>query len=131
MATFKKLDEIECWRLARELAKEIWKELNKETLAKDWGLKDQMNRSSGSIMDNIAEGYGRGGNREFIQFLAIARGSAEELKSQLCRCTDRNHLTKERAGKLYKDTIRVSIKISNFIDYLRISDHKGQKFKKK
>ncbi|MFK7934179.1 MAG: four helix bundle protein [Saprospiraceae bacterium] len=128
MKKIKRLEDIECWQLARDLAKEVWLELKRGTLAKNYALKDQMDRSSGSIMDNIAEGYGRGGNREFVNFLSIARGSSEELKSQICRCVDREHLTKERGGELYKKTITVCVKITNFMTSLNGSKYKGQKF---
>lgn len=130
MSKIRRLEDIECWQLARELAKEIWIEINQRTLMKDYATRDQMNRSSGSIMDNIAEGFGRGGNKEFINFLSIARGSAEELKSQLCRCVDREHLTKERGGELYNKTIKISVKITNFIDFLKRFDFRGPKFNK-
>lgn len=128
MKKIRRLEDIECWQLARELAKEVWKELTRGTLAGNYALKNQMDRSSGSIMDNIAEGFGRGGNKEFVNFLSISSGSAEELKSQLCRCVDRNHLSKERAGELYKMTVRVSVKINNFIKSLNDSNYRGHKF---
>lgn len=128
MAKFRRLEEINCWQLAREIVSEIWIEINKGTLAKDYALRDQMNRSSGSSMDNIAEGFGRGGNKEFVNFLSIARGSATELKSQLCRCADRKHLTKERTGELYKKTITLTVKITNLMTSLNSSKFTGPKF---
>ena len=69
MATWKSFEDIEVWHLAREFCKDIFRVINYDELKKDFRLKDQINGSSGSIMDNIAEGYGRGGNKEFIQFL--------------------------------------------------------------
>jgi four helix bundle protein len=86
MATIQKFEDLEIWQLARILSKDIYTLSQTGKLAKDYPLKDQMNRSSGSIMDNIAEGYGRGSRLEFIQFLSISTGSADELKSQLYRC---------------------------------------------
>ncbi len=83
MATVQKFEELEIWQLARELALKIFKLTQKEKLSKDYKLKDQMNASAGAIMDNIAEGFGRGSRLEFVQFLSIETGSAEELKSQL------------------------------------------------
>ncbi|MEN0051892.1 MAG: four helix bundle protein, partial [Bacteroidota bacterium] len=82
MTTFKRFEEIEAWRLARELENKIWKCSNDGTFGKDYGLKNQINRSTGSVMDNIAEGFGRGGNKEFIQFLCISRASNDEVRSQ-------------------------------------------------
>jgi four helix bundle protein len=83
MATFKKFEEIEAWRKARELTKRIYKITRTTSFARDFGLKDQIRRASVSIMSNIAEGYDRCGTGEFIQFLATAKGSAAEVKCQL------------------------------------------------
>src|ERR1051325_411036 len=80
MATFKKFEEIEAWQKARLFAQEIFEITRSEKFARDFKLIDQINGSSGSTMDNIAEGFGRGGKLEFIQFLGIARGSAKKRK---------------------------------------------------
>lgn len=85
MATIKSFEEIEAWQTARSLSKEIFGLTNFGSFSKDYGLRDQINRATGSIMDNIAEGFERGGSKEFIQFLAIAKGSAGEVRSQLHR----------------------------------------------
>jgi four helix bundle protein len=83
MATFKKFEDIECWRKARELTRRIYRVSAKARFARDFGLKDQIRRASVSIMSNIAEGHDRSGTGEFIQFLATAKGSAAEVRSQL------------------------------------------------
>jgi len=129
MATFKRFEEIESWRLARELANRIWEYSNKGTFRQDYGLKNQINRSAGSVMDNIAEGFGRGGNKEFIQFLCISRASNDEVRSQLYRAFDRKHLEEETFNQLFKESLKVGTKINNLIQYLRKSDFKGDKFK--
>ena len=129
MATIKRFEDIEAWELGRQLSVEIWDETNKETLANDWGLKRQINRASGSIMDNIAEGFGRGGNKEFINFLGIARASNDEVRSQLYRTLDRKHIDETNFERLYKLSVKVGVKINNFMEYLRTSEIKGQKFK--
>lgn len=91
MSHFEGLD---IWKIAREICMDVWNIIENTTLNKDYSLRNQMNSSSGSIMDNIAEGFERNGNRELIQFLSIAKASCGELRSQLYRCLDRNHITK-------------------------------------
>ncbi len=88
MATITRLEDIEIWQLARKHAKNINQLRKTEPFRYEFGLKEQMKNSSGSIMDNIAEGFGRGSKYEFVNFLTIAKGSAEESRSQLYRCLD-------------------------------------------
>jgi four helix bundle protein len=128
MATIKSFEDIEAWKLARNLSREIFDYTNVGTFSRDYGLKDQINRASGSIMDNIAEGFERGGTKEFIQFLAIAKGSTGEVRSQLYRALDRNHLTNDQYTMLVETTTKISKKINAFILYLRDSNLKGMKY---
>lgn len=128
MATIKTFEEIEAWKLARTLSKEIFGLTNVGTFSKDYALRNQINRASGSIMDNIAEGFERGGTKEFIQFLAIAKGSAGEVKSQLYRAFDRDHVTNVQHKLLLEMTDHISKMINTFMIYLRESDIKGMKF---
>ncbi|MDE3085054.1 MAG: four helix bundle protein, partial [Verrucomicrobiota bacterium] len=83
MATFKRFEDIEAWQRAREISRQLYALTNNGAFARDFGLRDQVRRASVSVMANIAEGFGRGGNREFSQFLAHSRGSLAELKSHL------------------------------------------------
>lgn len=131
MATIQKFEDLEIWQLSRALSKDIYALTQTGKLAKDFSLKDQMNRSSGSIMDNIAEGFGRGSRLEFIQFLSISTGSADELKSQLYRCLDREYINKEVFEDLYERTNAVYKKINGFIKYLNSSFVRGTKFKER
>jgi four helix bundle protein len=128
MATIKSFEEIEVWKKARVFAQKIYTQTTKGTFAKDFSLKDQINASAGSIMDNIAEGYGRGGNKEFITFLAYARGSADESRSQLYRAFDRQHLAQEIFVELRDDAIEISKMLTGFMTYLQGSDIRGSKF---
>lgn len=82
------MEELEIWQLARVFAKDIGQILKTKAFDHEFGLKQQMKNASGSIMDNIAEGFGRGSKNEFVNHLTIAKGSTEELRSQLYRCKD-------------------------------------------
>jgi 2-aminomuconate deaminase len=128
MATAKKFTDLEVWQLANELEKKIFEQLNTGTLSKDYALKDQINKSAGSIPDNIAEGFGRGGRLEFIQFLSIARASASELQSQMIRCVNRNHITNEIFEEINELADKTGNKIGAFIKYLNESEKTGPKF---
>lgn len=130
MATIVKFEELEIWQEARGLAQRIFEAYtNSESFSKDYKLKEQINRSSGSIMDNIAEGFERNGRKEFIQFLSIAKGSVGEVKSQLCRAFDRGYVSKELFDTLYGKADELGRKIGGFISYLNKSEFKGTKFK--
>jgi four helix bundle protein len=107
MATVKRFEDLEIWQTAREQANELWKIYNDGTFSKDYELKNQISRSSGSVMDNIAEGFERSGNKEFNNFLIIAKASNGEVRSQLYRAFDRNHISKEIFEILITRTERV------------------------
>ena len=126
---YRKIEDIEAWRLARELAREIWNASQRGTFNKDFRLKDQINAAAGSTMDNIAEGFGRGGNREFVQFLAIARGSAQEVKSQLIRAHDRQHLNEEQFQQLFRQSEKVIYQVHHQLLQVQNAKHKGAKYK--
>ena len=92
---------------------------------KSYRLIDQIEGSSGSIMDNISEGFERGTRAEFIQFLGYAKGSCGEFRSQLYRAVDRNYLTKDQFDDLYVLAVRVSAMIQKLIAYLQKTEVKG------
>ena len=83
MATFQKFEQIEAWQRARELTRKVYKITREGAFARDFGLRDQIRDASVSMMSNIAEGFERSGTGEFAQFLAIAKGSAGEVRSEL------------------------------------------------
>lgn len=128
MSKINSFEDLEVWIKARELSKEIYLCTQKGSFSKDYSLKDPINKTSGSIMDNIAEGFDRGGNKEFIQFLAIAKGSAAEVRSQLYRALDRNHLDESEFILLKEKAESISKQLSGFMNYLIKSDFKGVKY---
>jgi len=130
MAKIERFEDLQVWLLAREISQAIWLLIENTSLGKDYELKNQMSRSSGSIMDNIAEGFERNGNREFIHFLCIAKGSCGELRSQLYRAFDRKHITKEQFEEIANKTNFENQKIGAFISHLNSSQYKGTKFSK-
>ena len=96
MATINNFEDLDTWKRARELNKVIYSVITGTNLKNDYKLKEQINGSSGSIMDNIAEGFERSGNREFNNFLSIAKASCGETRSQLYRVYDRKYITKKQ-----------------------------------
>jgi len=128
MGTIRRFEDLEIWQIARQLNKEII-ELTKTTeLKRDFGLKDQIMRSSESVMNNIAEGFGRASRLEFIQFLSISRGSVNELKSQLIQSFDKNYCNENKFNNLITETDKLNNKTAAFINYLNYSSYKGLKF---
>lgn len=127
MAKIVKFEDIEAWNKSRELAKEIYAISNAGPFARDFGLRDQIRRASVSIMSNIAEGFERGSNKEFIQFLYIAKGSAGEVRSQLYVALDQGYIKQEIFASLSKEASEISRMISGFVSYLSSSEMRGTK----
>ena len=131
MATIQKFEDLEIWQLARNLCKKIYPLTFQEPIAKDFRYKDQIRGTCGSIMDNIAEGFGRGSKNEFVNSLTYARGEIDELKSQLYRGFDIGYFTQKILDELYSDADLIDKKTTAFINYLNKSGIKGQKFKER
>jgi four helix bundle protein len=129
MATIQSFEDLKVWQKSRVLCSQIFALITSGTFARDFGLIDQINRSSGSVMDNIAEGFGRMGNREFVNFLTYSYGSALECKSQLYRAYDRKYINPEKLNELFELLEEIKKMINALISYLWKSDLKGQKFK--
>ncbi len=131
MATIKRFEEIISWKEARELNKVMRKLIDGGRFKPSYRLINQIEGSAGSIMDNIAEGFERGGNKEFIQFLYIAKGSCGELRSQLWRALDSDYINHKEFDELSVHSMKVSSLIQKLIAYLENSETKGIKHKAK
>lgn len=129
MSKIERFEDILSWQLSRKLAKEIFQISKEGEFRKDYRFRSQILAASGSIMDNIAEGFERGGSNEFKQFLSIAKGSAGEVRSQLYRARDFEYISQKDFDYLIKEYENLSGKLSNFIVYLQNSDIRGVKFK--
>jgi len=126
MATVTKFEDLEVWKLAREQAKAIYALTNEGNFSKDFSLKDQINRSAGSTMDNIAEGFERFTNKEFAQYLIISKGSNGEVRSQLYRAFDKGYITEEVLNERLEFSVMLGNKIKSFVDYLQSSKYKSK-----
>ncbi len=112
-------EDLQVWRDSRKLVKSIYELTSKGTFSKDYGLKEQIQRASVSIMNNIAEGFERNNNKEYVKFLGYSKGSAGEVRSMLYVALDLGYITKDDFTVCYESSINVIAQISNFGKYLR------------
>ena len=119
MSTINKFEDLSIWQQVRELCKDIFLITQREEFLKDYRFKSQIRSSSGSVMDNIAEGFERGGTKEFIQFLYIAKASCGEARSQLHRALDYAYINNDEFELLCNKTIQLSKSIQKFASYLK------------
>lgn len=129
MATIKRFEDILSWQKARELNKKVGTMIDSGRLQNNFRLINQIEGSAGSVMDNIAEGFERSGNREFLQFLYISKGSCGEFRSQLYRCLDRGYISQEEFKELFEGSMEIIVMLQKLIEYLEGSGMKGNKFK--
>jgi len=129
MATIERFEDIDAWKKARELTRDIYSISKGDAFARDFGLKDQIRRAAVSIMSNIAEGFERGGDKEFAQFIALAKGSSAEVRSQLYVALDQGYIDHDTFDRLAKATLQINQMLSGLMKYLRNSDYKGSKFR--
>lgn len=126
--TFKRFEEIEAWKLAREMCKVVRELTIKPAFGNDWELRKQIRNSSGSVMDCIAEGHERGNNTEFKYFLGIALGSCGEVRSQGYRALDYKYIKEAELKELHAYSIRTSAAIAGLLKYLTKTDIKGRRY---
>ena len=129
MATYKKFEDLPIWKEARSFSKKVFETTKGEAFSREYRLCSQIRASSGSIMDNIAEGFERDGNGEFKLFLFIAKGSCGETRSQIYRAFDYGYIDQNSFTELLNQSENISKSISNFIDYLNNTELKGLKYK--
>jgi len=129
MARIEQFEDIDAWKKARELAQAIYEVTSVGEFARDFGLRDQICRAAVSVMSNIAEGFERSGDKEFRQFLSLAKGSAGEVKAQLYVALDARFLSQEQFDQLYSLATETGRLIGGFMRYLTDSGYKGSKFK--
>ncbi len=129
MSNIQKFKDILAWQRARELTKEVYAHAKAGSFARDFGLKDQIQRAAVSIMGNVAEGFDRGGDKEFIQFLSISKGSCGEVKSHLYAALDQKYVNPTQFNQLYNSADEVGRLLAGFMAYLKQSDLRGRKFK--
>lgn len=122
-------EDLKIWKEARELSKEIYVISRLPEFSKDYRFVGQITSAAGSIMDNIAEGFERDGNKEFLQFLSIAKGSCGELRSQLYRAYDAGYINEEIFETLVNNIKLLSASIFYFMKNLKSSDMVGKKYK--
>jgi four helix bundle protein len=128
MAKIEKFEDIEAWQKSRLLCRKIYLVTGQGEFSRDYGLRDQIRRSAVSVMSNIAEGFERGGNKEFQNFLSIAKGSAGEVRAQLYVALDAGFLSHEEFDHLNNLSCETSRLISGFMRYLMNSNLRGHKF---
>lgn len=126
MSTVSRFEDLDIWKMAREQAMAIFEITRMGLFSADFELRKQINAAAGSVMDNIAEGFERFSNKEFTQFLVIAKGSNGEVRSQLYRANDRHYISDEMLKNLLEFSELLGRKIKSFLDYLSSSPFKSK-----
>jgi four helix bundle protein len=129
MATIKHFEDVEAWKLGREISDKIGTLIDNGMFKNNYRLIGQIEGSSGSIMDNIAEGFERGTRAEFITFLGYSKGSCGEFRSQLYRAVDRHYINQEQFKEFYSLSARISAMLQKFILYLQKTNIPGERKK--
>ena len=127
MAYFTRFEDIISWQRARELKKLVFKMTATIPFASDRSLVSQIRRSSGSVMDNIAEGFGRDGAKEFRQYLSISKASANEVQSQLYQAVDQDYISTEEFNNAYEKAAEVVRINTALMNKMKTSPYQGPK----
>jgi four helix bundle protein len=129
MAKIRNFEELVCWQKGRELTREVYRVSRTGAFAKDFALRDQMRRACISITSNIAEGFERGGDKEFSQFLSLAKGSCGEVRSQLYVALDEAYISQTQCQSMKDLALDVSRAVAGMMGYLKQSQLRGNKFR--
>jgi four helix bundle protein len=129
MASIERFEDIAAWQKARELTRQVYGVTRSGEFGRDYGLRDQIRRAAVSILSNIAERFGRGGDKEFLQFLSTAKGSVSEVQAQLYGALDARYLNQATFAGLYALAEETGRLIGGLMKYLRQSNLKGSKYK--
>ena len=129
MKEVQKFEDLEIFQMARELCKDVYAVTKADPWQRDTRFVQQIHAAAGSVMDNIAEGFERNGNKEFVSFLYIAKGSCGEVRSQVIRATDVGFIDKATATRLYNSCVALSKAIAKFVTSVKNSGLAGSKFK--
>ena len=125
----KRFEDLDCWKKSRKLSSRVYEVTGGGKFARDFALKDQFRRASISMLSNIAEGFERGGDKEFLHFLAMAKGSCGEVRAQLYVALDQEYLPTEAFDLLLESVEEIGRMISGLMKYLGMSQLKGSKYK--
>ena len=130
MTTIVRFEELDAWKIARELTREVYRVTSHDRFSRDFGLKNQIQKASVSVMSNVAEGFERDGNKEFINFLSIGKGSAGEVRSQLYVALDQDYITRPDFDLIYNKATESGRVIAGLTNYLKRADYSGIKFRR-
>ena len=119
MPTYESFEELPVWQNAREFVAEVYKSTRKTPFARDFGLRDQLQRAAVSVMNNIAEGFERRGQKEFVQFLSYAKASAGECRSMIYVASDLGYIEDSAYNSLHDKSLALSKSLAGFVNYLR------------
>lgn len=128
MASISRFEDLRIWQMTFNLDQRLFELFNLTLMKYDLGMRSQILNSSGSCMDNIAEGFGRGGNKEFVNFLRISKASIDETRSQVRRAYGRKYIDEVSSENLADECEKVAKSIGAMIKYLRNSGMKGERY---
>jgi four helix bundle protein len=128
MEKIRRFEDLEIFQIARGLCKDIYLITDAEPFKCDYRFTQQIRAAAGSIMDNIAEGFERNGNKEFVNFLYIAKGSCGEVRSQLLRANDVGYIDDDTFRQLYNGTLELGRKIYNLAQKIKDTGNPGSKY---